>query len=734
MSVIKKTAGIALDLGSSWTNVTNSIAEDGAYAQALGSAYVAGVSSKLDQGFFGIVLPSTAVIDGIIVGVKYAGTNLTALNVKISAAVSGRNATKVLTGNPTTLTWAYAGSATDNWGGALLAADFTASNDFLVDISAAGPSGAIVQVDAVYVEVYYHIGAASNTPTDVPTREVYKVRTSRGQYIGTLPTPTEPLKLNQDINSLGVQVTIDVPVSPDNAAQAVENYTIEDASADYTAEDGVTPYTTEGAAPLIATFDNWQNVLIKNGNIVEHWIYNYWYPNGKCMLTAKIRRWEAGFGGSGGNDTVKVTAYSTSYDLDNYITRGAPFVYTTDQSQLTQDSSVTVQNFSPSPINKYVQQFVVGAGVTNIAAVKLMMNGSANLVISLVTDFFSDPLAVTLQSVNTVGAQEITFAFGSPVTVVAGQTYGIKVEVYPNNAISLYYKSGDPYAGGGMYSFDATVPQYLPVSGDLYFATLAAALNTKPTFTSKDPSTGMLAPIITDYITRGGLIAWTASSIDATGLSLTYTFNVATINEALQAILSLAPNGFYYYIDVGAQIIYFKNQSTTPDFILKKGVHVNQLNFITSTEQTINYMPFTGGEVSPGVNLYKLYTSETSIAALGPLLNRRSDSRVILDATANAIGTSEIAERSGEQYNTTVIIPHTTDLDITLLTPGKTVGIRGYGNFIDRLTLQIVRREWQAEQVALTLGVLPLRQISGYDAILRQLVAMQTQDNPSTPT
>lgn len=732
--------------GVSWTNINNAKVEDAVVATSglIGPGGGGGIPKQLDSTNYGFNLPSNAVIDGIKLRIKVDGGAGNNDAPYIYLLYNGGSTNVANTPNSGqnwfhggTLTWQTYGNTTSLWGRAWTAAEINHTNFGASVATMLNTGTGTVTIDAIEITVYYHIGG-SITPVDVSTREVYKVYNQDGNYIGNLPRPTNPLKITQDINSLGSQINLNIPVSPDTSALPADIYTTEDASENYTDESAATNYTTEGQLPIVSAALQGIDTLIKNGNTVQAWIYNYWYPNGKCMFIGKIRRWEANFGGDGASgDSINVLLYSNSYDLDNYVTRGAPFSYIGDQSQTSQNASETINQVGGG-YNRSGQTFKVGTGVTNLGAITLYLLGTAQVTINV----YDIPnggtlLGSTTQNVDVSSATSVQFGFANLINVTAGNTYFFEVLVADGQSITIYYQNTDVYANGSHYTANyggGGGGGYSTATGDLYFATASGTGSTSATFTSKDPSTQMLEPIITDYNLRGGTQVWTVVSIDATGLSLTYTFNVQTIYEAMQAILSLSPNGFYYYIDLGTQTIYFKNASTTADYLIQKGVHINSLTLIASNENSVNTFLFTGGESSPGVNLYKQYSDSVSIAAFGILLARKTDNRVTLSATADAIGNSEIAERKNEQYQTKVKLAHTKSLDITLLTPGKIIGFRGFGTFVDQLLMQVVRREWLAEEVTLTLGILPIRTPIEQETIKRQLIAEQTQNNPSAPS
>src|ERR1044072_7055104 len=143
-------------------------------------------------------------------------------------------------------------------------------------------------------------------------------------------------------------------------------------------------------------------------------------------------------------------------------------------------------------------------------------------------------------------------------------------------------------SGGGTYG-----PM---VGSDMYFVASSGLATTLATYTSKDPTTQMFKPIIDDYRLRGGMLNYSSSSVDATGLSLTATFNTETILDSMKKVLSLCPSGFYFYVDLGTDTIYFKQTLTTPTYKLIKGRHLNKINFVMSIENVKNDLLFSGAE------------------------------------------------------------------------------------------------------------------------------------------
>lgn len=480
--------------------------------------------------------------------------------------------------------------------------------------------------------------------------------------------------------------------------------------------------------------------IIKNGNIVEAYETNYYYPNSKLMFRGQINRIETAYN-SDASGIIRMLVHSDGRDMDNIVARGAPFTYTNDQTQTTSDNYFTVsQDSKGAAWERCGQSWIVGGAVTKLGRIQLRLLGNATVTVSIYDSPTTGNLLQSVtKAVNVGSATVIDFLLPNIIDVTAGQDYFFAISVAGGQSIRVYYKDNtNPYANGSAYT-----SSYAGGSGggayvvssndDLYFTTASATPSTTATYNSKDPSTEMLAPIIDDYNARGGLVTYDDADIEATGLSLSYTFITNTIYDALKKVLDMSPSGFYFYVDVGTGKLVFKKASTTPDIILTKGRHIQSLDLGFSIENVINQVLFSGGDTGGGDNLYSAYNDPDSASLYGVRLDRKSDNRVTIQGTADAIGNSTLIEYRGEQYDTTVKVTART-MDITQFKPGMTVGFRGFGSFIDLLVMQVIRLRYTPEAVELNLGTMQPRFNTQQETILRGLIAEQTVNNPSTPT
>lgn len=713
-------ASSAIGGASAWSNPSRITADDG--SSASWGAFAGGQRSLITGSTFGFQqLPDEAVIDGIQVFVDGSQTGCYG---DVTLNITGS------TGKAIGAFGSY-GSSTDLWGlTEITKADIAA---IAVSIEANDVSGGdgIASIDYVSITVFWHIEMSQVQSDNVPTRIDYKVYSSDGAYLGLLPKVTSKLALAQDINSAGSSIQITCGEFVKNEVSVTPLLT---EAGDIITTENDLPILATSTDLLVTTGDSPDDAIYKNGNRVKAWLYNRYYPNGKLVFSGQVNRVDFKYGG--GDAQVKLTVYSDGLDLNNFIARGYPFNYTNDVSQTTQNGYVTstVDGGKGGGWNVYGQSWVAGAA--NLGAISLMLQGTADVTLSVYDGPNGNFLGSATQSVSNGAAAVTEIALSSLLDTTIGADYFFAVWVAPGQSINIYSNSTSVYANGDRYNSNYSGGSgggsFIAETGDLYFITKSGTPTTTTTFTSDDPVTDMATSILLDYNARGGYI--TERDFEATGLSLTYTFVVATVLDALKKVLELSPNGYYMYTDLGTAEIDIKQISATADYTVVRGRHINELTLGLTIEQVKNYLLLSGGPTA-GVNLYRDYTDSESAANYGIRTATKSDNRITLAATADAIGDSFIEENAGETQETRLVVKDD-HVDITQFTPGKTIGFKNFGNFIDDMVLQIVRREPNFSDgiVVLTLGRLPRRQTDEVQRIIRDLTNEQTLANPSAPS
>lgn len=713
--------GVGYPPNASWNNPSRITADDGSSANI---AFVNGGQPGdllVGSSFAFQSLPEGAVIDGIMLTVDGSQTGCFG-DITLNLTGTSSKSLGTLSGN-------YGGS-TDLWGADEIDASEIPGLTVSVFTNDVSGGDGVAAMDYMSVTLYWHI-ELTGAVSDVPTRVDYKTYSPDGTYLGLLPKVTSRLGFSQDINSAGSSIQIVCGIYPQNET-TVEP--ILDNNGDPILTNADLPILATSTDVIMALGDSDDPALFKNGNRVQAWLYNYWHPNGKLMFSGQVNKISFRYGGSA---AIALTVYSDGIDLDNYIARGYPFAYTTDQSQTSSTDRVSVVQDVFGAWTYYGQSYRTGVGQTNVGQIQLKMDGTASVNVYLLDGPNGNVLGSVSKLVSVPPDTVVNFDFPQLIPVSASTDYFIRVTVANNNSIWLYRNSAGGYANGEMYQSDYSGGSgggsYVANGGgDLYFVTKSGVPTTTTTYSTDDPVTDMAHGILLDYNARGGII--TERDFVATGLSLTYPFVVATILDAIKKVIELSPTGYYSYIDLGtAEIDILPTNDSVADFTIVRGKDINELDMALTIEQVKNYLLLSGGDTGGGTNLFREYKDGNSASRYGVRLSTKSDNRITLNATADAIGESFIEEYAGESQETTVSVLNKM-IDITLLTPGKTIGFRNFGNFIDDMVLQITRRDYTPERVSLTLGRLPVTMPAEIQKLNRDMQMQQTIDNPTAPS
>lgn len=741
-----KVAGTATDGGGArtWTNPSNAKVEDGSLAtcSTVGPGGGGGSPNQLQLTNFGFAIPVFAVIDGIIVQAKVSTTGGSAGNDTGRVWLLRNGGTTDPLDTPddgiawTTLNWITHGDGASLWGREWTAAEINHTNFGVSLASMPGTGTADINIDSVQISVVWHVDI-STAPADVPYRHAYKVYSRNGTYLGELPDVTSIPAFSQDKDSAGS--VMEITCAKDLSDITTVDTLLTEDDLDILTEDDL-PILSEYTELLVTTGNSENDALFKNSNRIQYWMYNYWYPNGKLMFSGQVNRITFSYGGSGGQ--VNLRLFSDGYDMTNFIARGYPFNYTTEITQSSQNGYVTCSvsggkdGSGGGGWDLFGQTITTDTDQTTIGEIILKLGGTADVTVNCYDAPNGALLGSTRQHVSVASSGvDVAFDFPSLIPCSVSTSYFFDVVPDPGQSIKVFkHGTSSTYANGSMYESNygggSGGSTYASTSGDFYFILKSGLPTTTATYSSQDPVTGMASPILLDYNNRGGYI--TEGDFEATGLSVTYTFQLFSIFDAMKKVLELSPNGWYMYVDLGTAEMDLKSTSTTPDFSVVREKDINQLNISLSIENVKNYLLFTGGPTA-GVNLYRDYQDAASASNYGLRTATQTDNRVTIGATADAIGNTFIDENSDEVHETSIVVLDKT-IDITLLTPGKTIGFKNYGNFIDDLVLQIVRRDWTPKATTLTLGRLPLNLTSEIQKITRGLLNEQSLDNPAAPS
>jgi hypothetical protein len=266
-----------------------------------------------------------------------------------------------------------------------------------------------------------------------------------------------------------------------------------------------------------------------------------------------------------------------------------------------------------------------------------------------------------------------------------------------------------------------------------------------------DPS-DILKQIINDYNRQGGTLTYDSTSIDKTGTLVSYKFNTNTTLEGIQQCLTLAPAGWYFYIDLGTNKVHFHSKTTATKRILQLGRDLEQIDFLKRTESIINTVYFTGGPnpANTAKNVYRVYRNLASVTTYGKMAFKYTDNRVTDQGTMNTIANALLNEYPAPEVRTTVTLldDFFTTEDIK---PGDIFTFRGFPwkrpNLLDvgliddfyldfdlanpeSYEMQVARFDYTPDKIVTTLSSTPPDVHKRVEDIKRNLDAQEVANNP----
>lgn len=182
-------------------------------------------------------------------------------------------------------------------------------------------------------------------------------------------------------------------------------------------------------------------------------------------------------------------------------------------------------------------------------------------------------------------------------------------------------------------------------------------------------------------------IHYDAGTIKTTSTTTEYKFEMLTYREAIDLLLSMAPEGWFWYVNEHG-IMYFKSKPTsaTHEFIAKK--HFKEIRVERSMEKIINavlFFAYRYNDAVPPDTLYKLYTDAASIDAYGRRVQKISDNRINESTDADKIAQKFIAEHKNPDIKVIVEILDNNEnpdnvlgYDIESINPGDTCTFKGF--------------------------------------------------------
>lgn len=564
--------------------------------------------------------------------------------------------------------------------------------------------------------------------------EVYR----NGTFLGILPNVSSAFTYTQDINTGGSQIVITSALDIDTQNQPVVLMTDESGN-QMTDESGTYTMTTDRVTDIYG--GNIFQSMFQNGNEIKVWEYTQFQPNGVLVFDGRVTRWNPHIGN---NDSVDLTVLSFGVELDNNILYGSLSV---DQSVTSPspDTDITVAPTGPT----VAQTFTTGPDVTNIQGVSFMggglpQTGTSNPSIE-VQAFLYTYAGGTPNSGSLLGSSTaqilpqsnidnpatvplLTMDFTSVIPVLPNSTYAIVFDtIAVTNSNFFVIGSANTYENGSAFydNFGTWTQEDFSIVFLTYAANSQGEL-TNSVYFNEDPA-AMVTDFITNYVSGGGHI--TIGNVESSSAIATYPFVLNTVLEGLTAALTMAPSGYYWYVDVGTSLLYFQAKNTTPDHTFTFKVHINTFELLAITETTINAAYLTAGNDTNGNSILVYAENIESIANFGQVLDRITDGRILDYVTAQLVINNYVQTNCVENYQSTINIM-ASNYDLTTLKLGQIIGFNGFNSYADNLQMQVVSIARYEDYAQLTLGVVPKRASSKAEKIERSLLATQTINNP----
>jgi hypothetical protein len=550
-------------------------------------------------------------------------------------------------------------------------------------------------------------------------------------FLATIPARLiiSDFEYSQDINSASAQTIVEVGMTLEDTGATTANTRIIAGAGQYIT-------TTSGNKIISERAYAFPDLPISLANRIVITKYYAEAVNGVTCFDGLITSFKSGYR----SNTIKLYCVSHGIKLDNYLIEtvaGTAAVYDT-----TSDTERELDLVVSSPV--YFRQLgqtlqTISPAIFTSVKLKVRTTGSITLNVALrdgEADFGGGTYwGTAAQTINVATQTEYELTFDFPVTIPAATTYNLRIWRSDSNTGVQAWLGADStggFIGGSLSTYDGNL--WSLTSTDIYFKliTSSGGGGIGGNFLSYEVA-DIAKVLLNSFADRGGLVTYTDDSIQTTGVTASYNFTFDTLLDGLNVVRKLAPSNWYWYVDIGSNVFYLKAQGTTPDHTLVLGKHIYDAEFEYTLDDVRNSVYFSGGDTGGGSNLLTVNENTASQGKYGVWLDKPSDARVTLTATADLISQGTIQANSEPVFRTTVSVPAGV-YDIESFVQGQMVAFAGFNDFINDQLLQIVGLDKVSNLITLHLATLPPRINHRIEDIKRNLDVLATVNNPSTPT
>lgn len=253
--------------------------------------------------------------------------------------------------------------------------------------------------------------------------------------------------------------------------------------------------------------------------------------------------------------------------------------------------------------------------------------------------------------------------------------------------------------------------------------------DTKVVFNSEDPSD--IARAVIDYAqTQGAHINYDSASIEDTGTTVSYTFNLNTISECLAKIVELCPAQWYWTYDPGNDLYSLKSRPTTPARYFTKQLDASKARLRRSIASLVNEVYFTGGG-EPALLVNSVDAPAQAAWRRG--IAKISDQRVTNQPTAELLAQSTIDQYKEPSFVGSITVNGNHPEAIETIELGELAGFSNFGDYLDELELQIVGLTYNIDTIDFDLDRVLPRITKRIEDLKRNLDTVEQQNNPDAP-
>jgi hypothetical protein len=543
-------------------------------------------------------------------------------------------------------------------------------------------------------------------------------------YQGNLANVVSDFEYNQDINSAGAEINVEIGATLEDAGASVDSSAL-------IIDGGTGVLITENNDNILINKDYlFSGIPLDLGNRLDVWLYYSGAVNGVKVFSGLISSWESDLK----RNSLKLTALSWGAKLDDYLIQSVGG--STIVEQVLSTATITMGDPS-SGVYDYVSQSFTAASNTTLSSIQLRIKsngGDVPLVLELEQgDTNAGQTGVFLgqvsRSLSNTTMDWVDFNFSVPMTITSGTKYTLTLF---NGLLGSPYTFDVGTDSTGSYTGGTAVANLgggVALAVDLAFRALSNQSAIGVAYNSTDPGL-IIRDMMKNFAALGGKVTYSTSTVDTTGTTVSYAFKFNTVLEGIKKCLELAPANWYWYVDIGSSTLHFHQRSATANHTLTVGQHIENLVLKYTLEDMKNTAYITGGEVA-GVNLLVQESNASSIGQYGQWLYKESDNRILRADTAAIIGTGVINQDGSPVFRTTVEVPSVV-YDIETFSMGQMVTFRNAGDLANGLLLQIVGIQKTPDKVTLKLDSQLATVSHRVEDIRRNLDMVMTINNPDS--